>query len=60
LPSIQKRTEKKPPFFANSFINRKFTFDNFVVGPSNREASQASLLIASNPGKLYNYNPLFI
>jgi chromosomal replication initiator protein len=60
LPSIQKRIEKKPPFFANSFINRKFTFDNFVVGPSNREASQASLLIASNPGKLYNYNPLFI
>lgn len=51
---------KKPAFFANSFVNRKFNFDNFVVGTSNREAYQAALLIASNPGKLFNYNPLFI
>jgi chromosomal replication initiator protein len=30
------------------------------VGTSNREAHQAAVLIASNPGKLFNYNPLFI
>ncbi|HAK05530.1 MAG TPA: chromosomal replication initiator protein DnaA, partial [Firmicutes bacterium] len=60
IATITKQAEKKPTFFANSFINRKFTFDNFVVGTSNREASQAALMIASNPGKLYNYNPLFI
>ena len=50
--------EKKAKFFTNSFINPKYTFDNFVVGQCNREASQASLMIASNPGKLFN--PLFI
>jgi chromosomal replication initiator protein len=55
-----KATEKKPSFFASSFVNRKYTFDNFVVGTSNREAHQAAVLIASNPGKLFNYNPLFI
>jgi chromosomal replication initiator protein len=55
-----KTTEKKSSFFANSFVNRKYTFDNFVVGTSNREAHQAAVLIASNPGKLFNYNPLFI
>jgi chromosomal replication initiator protein len=55
-----KATEKKSSFFANSFVNRKYTFDNFVVGTSNREAHQAAVLIASNPGKLFNYNPLFI
>ena len=55
-----KIVEKKASFFPNSFVNRKFTFDNFVVGTSNREAYQAALLIASNPGKLFNYNPLFI
>lgn len=60
IPTVTKQLEKKPTFFANSFINRKFTFDNFVVGTSNREASQAALMIASNPGKLFNYNPLFI
>jgi chromosomal replication initiator protein len=55
-----KTPEKKSSFFANSFVNRKYTFDNFVVGTSNREAHQAAVLIASNPGKLFNYNPLFI
>jgi chromosomal replication initiator protein len=55
-----KPVDKKPSFFSNSFVNRKFTFDNFVVGTSNREAYQAAVLIASNPGKLFNYNPLFI
>lgn len=55
-----KTNEKKPSFFASSFVNRKYTFDNFVVGTSNREAHQAAVLIASNPGKLFNYNPLFI
>jgi chromosomal replication initiator protein len=60
LEKNNKATEKKSAFFANSFVNRKYTFDNFVVGTSNREAHQAAVLIASNPGKLFNYNPLFI
>jgi chromosomal replication initiator protein len=49
---------KKPAFFNDLYINPKLTFDSFVVGPSNREASQAALMIASNPGKMYN--PLFL
>jgi chromosomal replication initiator protein len=60
LEKIPVNKPQKSSFFANSFVNRKFTFDNFVVGTSNREAYQAALLIASNPGKLFNYNPLFI
>ena len=35
-----------------------FTFDNFVVGPSNKYAHAASIAVADNPGKIYN--PLFI
>ncbi len=35
-----------------------FTFDQFVVGPSNRLAHAASVSVASGPGK--SYNPLFI
>lgn len=49
---------KKPTFFASSELNTKYTFDSFVVGSSNREASQAALMIAAEPGKFYN--PLFI
>jgi chromosomal replication initiator protein len=37
---------------------RKFTFDSFVVGESNRLARGAALAVAENPAK--SYNPLFI
>ncbi|MBW2121552.1 MAG: chromosomal replication initiator protein DnaA [Deltaproteobacteria bacterium] len=36
----------------------KYTFDTFVVGPSNQFANAACLAVANLPGK--NYNPLFI
>lgn len=39
-------------------LNTNFTFDNFVVGPSNRFACAASLAVAESPAKAYN--PLFI
>ena len=42
--------EKKPTFFKESHLNPNYTFKNFVVGQSNREAYQASLMISENPG----------
>ena len=53
-----KPVQKKQQYFEDAVINSNLTFDNFVVGNFNREAAQASLLIASNPGKAFN--PLFI
>ena len=41
-----------------SVLNARFTFDNFVIGPSNRFACAASLAVAESPAKAYN--PLFI
>ena len=39
-------------------FNPQFSFDNFVVGPSNRFAHGAAMAVTNNPGQVYN--PLFI
>ena len=41
-----------------SAINPKFTFDSFVVGPSNEFIYAAAKAVAENPGD--SYNPLYI
>ena len=43
---------------ANSNLNLNYTFDNFIVGNSNKFAHAAALSVAENPGKIYN--PLFL
>ena len=39
-------------------LNPRYTFDTFIVGPSNRLAHAASQAVADNPASAYN--PLFI
>lgn len=41
-----------------SNLNKNYTFDNFVVGESNKFAQAAAFAVAENPGTMYN--PLFI
>ena len=50
-------TQEKKETFKDT-LNRTLTFDNFVVGGSNRMAQNAALLVSTNPGS--NFNPLFI
>ena len=39
-------------------FNPQFSFDNFIVGPSNRFAHSAAIAVSKIPGQVYN--PLFI
>ncbi len=39
-------------------LNSRYTFENFILGPSNKHAHAYSMAVAQAPGKIYN--PLFI
>ena len=43
---------------ARNELNEKFTFEHFVIGPSNRFAHAAAFSVAETPAA--SYNPLFI
>ena len=49
--------EKDKPRSAMDF-NPQLSFENFIVGPSNRFAHGAAIAVANHPGEVYN--PLFI
>ena len=54
---MKARKAKGRPVSSMDF-NPQFTFDNFVVGPSNRFAHSAAIAVSKTPGQVYN--PLFI
>lgn len=50
--------EPDEPIVSSSSFNPKYTFDNFVVGDSNRFVAAAAKAVATKPGE--KFNPLFI
>jgi len=54
--TIRERLVKRPR--QTGKLNGKFTFDSFIVGPSNSFSHAASLAVAQAPARAYN--PLFI
>lgn len=60
--SIKIESPKEQPFLEKTplshNLNPRYTFDNFVVGPSNRFPHAASIAVSESPAKVYN--PFFI
>ncbi len=54
MPNIHERDREK----YSSNLNERYTFDNFIVGPTNSLAHAAAYAIVNNLGNIYN--PMFI
>lgn len=57
-PDVENRVTYTQSQSIDSNLIERYTFDNFIVGDSNRLAHTAALSVAEQPGKLYN--PFFI
>ena len=57
-PTLEKIKKSLQDLPDSLLLNSRYTFDNFVVGSSNRHAHAYSLAVAESPAKAYN--PLFI
>jgi chromosomal replication initiator protein len=53
-PKVEEKLEK----ITSSFSHPQYSFENFIVGDSNRHAHAACLAVAQNPSGAYN--PLFL
>lgn len=58
IPKENNEETAKTDSSSLNIENSKLTFNNFVVGPSNKFAYTASLRVAETPGSVFN--PLFI
>ena len=54
----ESRSAAPPPVTAPGGLNPRYTFDTFIVGPSNQFAHAACRAVAEAPSR--SYNPLFI
>ncbi len=54
---VQENSSNNAPSIETN-LNPQYTFDNFIVGNSNKFARATSLAVAEKPG--FMYNPLFI
>ena len=56
--NLEGKTAEAPELQKHAELNRRYLFENFVIGNSNRLAAATAQAVAQKPG--VTYNPLFI
>ena len=56
--NIEKKNISNNEDYSKTFLNPKYTFDNFVIGDSNKFAQAAAFAVSETPAT--SYNPLYI
>jgi chromosomal replication initiator protein len=58
-PIVLSEDEDSPLPYQKTFLNQRFTFENYIKGESNQLARAAALAVANNPGGT-SFNPLVL
>ena len=58
LETPRETVQAQGPVYEGANLTARYTFENFIVGPSNRMAHAVAMSVAEQPGTAYN--PLFL
>lgn len=58
IEKVESANKKYLQIEHKSYLNKTYTFDNFIIGKSNELSARCAMMVAEHPGE--NYNPFYL